>query len=332
MTTSTLYPMKFNPLFQYRIWGGRNLAHLFSQNLPGEDPIGEAWVLSDRKDHPSRVKDGFLTGKTIAELMKNYPKELMGKAHGRFDRFPLLLKFLDAQTVLSVQVHPSDNMEEYLPPGESGKSEAWVVLETNDQSKIYAGLPSGTTKPYLEKAIKEKTLANLLPSFHPSVGDAVYIPSGSVHTIDSVVVFEVQENSDVTYRLYDWDRVDEKTNKPRELQVEKALACIDFNQNPIQPVVPQIEINQGIKREKLFDNEHFEMWRIQSKSPFKVGKEDLPRILVGIEGYGKLKFGGNHFSISKGEVVLIPAVSGIGILEPMEKETIIFEIGLPTIH
>lgn len=325
---SLLYPVKFDPIYQYRIWGGRRLSNLLTKALPPSDPIGEAWLLSDRKEHASVVLDGFLKGKTIADLMKQYPDELMGKAAHKYDRFPLLLKFLDAQTVLSVQVHPNDNQTEYIPKGESGKTEAWVVLEADEKSKIYAGLKSGTTKEELKKAVEDKKTADYLPSFKPEVGDAVFIPAGTVHTIDSVVVFEVQENSDITYRLYDWDRIDEKTGKLRDLQVEKALECIQFPQDEIKPSVPKIEVINGIEHEQLFDNEHFILWRIESASPYSVGEENLPRILVCIDGYGSVMFRGNHFSLNKGEVMLIPAVSGIGIFEP-KGESIILEIALP---
>jgi len=331
MNRNSLYPVKFAPIYQYRIWGGRRLSNLLSKPLPPNDPIGEAWILSDRKEHASVVLDGFLQGKTIADLMREYPDELMGKAAGKFERFPLLLKYLDAQTVLSVQVHPNDDQQEYIPEGETGKTEAWVVLETEEDSKIYAGLKSGTTKEVLQKAVQEKTTSDFLPSFKPKAGDAIYIPAGTVHTMDSVVVFEVQENSDITYRLYDWDRIDEKTGKPRDLQIEKALECIKFPQNEIKPAVPQTETIQGTVHEKLFDNEHFILWRIQEKSPFGVGEESLPRILVCVEGYGTLKFGSSKYALNKGEVMLLPAIAGIGIFEP-HTEVTLFEIALPLKH
>ena len=122
--------MRFEPIYQYRIWGGRRLAGLLSAPLPGDGPIGEAWLLSDRDDHPSRVADGPLKGQTIKQLMAQYPGGAVRKTTGRFPRFPLLLKFLDTRVTLSVQVHPSDEQTDYIPAGESGKTEAWVVLET----------------------------------------------------------------------------------------------------------------------------------------------------------------------------------------------------------
>ena len=141
MSEELLYPLRFEPIYQYRLWGGRRLAGLLTAPLP-DGPIGEAWVLSDREDHPSRVADGALKGRTIAQLLEKFPQQLMGKLAGRFRRFPLLLKFLDAREMLSVQVHPADDRTDLLTAGETGKTEAWVVLETGPKSRIYAGLRS----------------------------------------------------------------------------------------------------------------------------------------------------------------------------------------------
>src|SRR5271154_1525959 len=129
----TLSPLRFDPVYQYRLWGGRRLADLLSAPLPGVGPIGEAWVLSDRDDHPSLVANGPLQGRSIAHVLEQFPKQMMGELAGRFRRFPLLLKFLDAREMLSVQVHPA------------GKTEAWVVLEAGTKGRIYAGLRPRTT-------------------------------------------------------------------------------------------------------------------------------------------------------------------------------------------
>src|SRR5271166_2309686 len=141
MNQSLLNPLRFEPIYQYRLWGGRHLADLLTPPLPGDGPIGEAWVLTDRDDYPSRVADGPLKGQTIAETLEKYPKQVMGKLDGRFRRFPLLLKFLDVREMLSVQVHPSDR--------EAAKTEAWVVLEAGTRSRIYAGLKVGATAEVL---------------------------------------------------------------------------------------------------------------------------------------------------------------------------------------
>ena len=151
-----LYPLRFEPIYQYRLWGGRRLADLLTAPLPGDGPIGEAWVLSDRDDHPSHVANGPLKGRTIGQLLEQFPEQLMGKLAGRFRRFPLLLKFLDAREMLSVQVHPTDAHTDLLPAGETGKTEAWVVLEAGTKSRIYAGLKPGTTADDLRQALDER--------------------------------------------------------------------------------------------------------------------------------------------------------------------------------
>ena len=146
MSQIPLYPLRFEPIYQYRLWGGRRLTKLLAAPLPGDGPIGEAWLLSDRDDHPSRVANGPLRGTTLRQLLEQFPERLLGTLAGRFPRFPVLLKFLDARDKLSVQVHPADGQTEYIPPGESGKTEAWVVLEAGPKSRIYAGLKRGTTR------------------------------------------------------------------------------------------------------------------------------------------------------------------------------------------
>lgn len=322
-----IYPLKFDPIYQYRIWGGRKLEHLLSKPLPEDDPVGEAWLLSDRKDHASKVSEGKLKGITITQLMIDFRYEIMGKIGNHFEHFPLLLKYLDCKEVLSVQVHPSDQQKEYIPIGDSGKTEAWVVLETSEDSRIYAGLKKGTTKDDLLKSIENKSVADRLHSFVPKKGDAVFIHSGTVHTLGGTVVFEVQENSDVTFRLYDWDRKDPKTGKARELQVEKAIACIDFDQVDIGPVIP-VKIAENKNVEKLFDNEHFILWRLECKEKFKVGLKDEPVILVCTEGKGKMVYNNTEYSLGKGEVMLLPAIIGRLDLYPDEEITLL-QIAIP---
>ena len=264
-----MYPLRFEPIYQYRLWGGRRLADLLTAPLPGDGPIGEAWLLSDRDDHSSKVAAGPLKGSTIRQLLEQSPDQMLGKLAGRFRRFPVLLKFLDAHDKLSVQVHPEDGQTDYIPAGETGKTEAWVVLEAGPESRIYAGLKPGTTEDDLKRALASRTVANdLLASFTPKVGDAVFLRAGTVHSLGGLVVFEVQENSDVTFRLYDWDRVDPKTGKPRPLQVEQAIACIDFEQVAIGPVTPVVEEEAPVRRERLFHCEHFS--RVATRGTFAV--------------------------------------------------------------
>jgi mannose-6-phosphate isomerase len=324
-----LYPLRFRPIFQYRIWGGRRLDEALNQSLPIEGPVGEAWVLSDREDHPSIVANGPHKGQTISELLHRFPEQIMGKIAGRFSRFPLLLKFLDAKEMLSVQVHPSDRQKNYLPEGEHGKTEAWFVLEAEPESRIYAGLKQGTNEENLEQSIKKGTVADCLSYFTPKPGDGVFIPAGTVHTLGgNIVVFEVQQNSDVTFRLYDWDHVDAKTNKKRDLQIEQALACIDFSKTSVGPVVPVVESANPVLIERFFDCEHFVLRRLSGDSSFKVGAEGKPRVVVCIAGNGKLESGGANYDIGKGDVYLMPAVIGECLFNPKGAVTLL-EISLP---
>ncbi len=325
---SALYPLRFEPIFQYRLWGGQRLAHVLAAPLPGDEPIGEAWLLSDREDHPSVVADGALKGQTIQQLMQRWPEQLLGKFAGRFSRFPLLLKFLDAQQVLSVQVHPSDQMAQYIPPGESGKTEAWVVLEAGANGRVYAGLKSGTTPQSLQQAIDHHAVAGTLASFKAAASDAVFIQAGTMHSLCDLVVFEIQQNSDVTYRLDDWDRVDAKTGESRPLQVKQAMACIDFGQVAISPVVPVIDESTPLRREGLFDCAHFRLSRVHANSPFMVGKKDSPSVLVCIEGAGQIEYHGIEYTFNKGDVMLLPSVLGMCIYHPHGAATLL-EISLP---
>jgi hypothetical protein len=192
MGKAQLYPLRFDPIYQYRLWGGRRLSGLLSAPLPGDRPVGEAWVLSDRTDHQSVVANGPLKGQTLGQVMERFREQLMGKRSSRFSRFPLLLKFLDAHEMLSVQVHPSDAHPELIPAGDTAKTEAWVVIEAEKGSHIFTGLRPGTTASNLRQSLVDGTIADRLVSIAPKAGDAVFIPAGTVHTLgNDVVVFEV---------------------------------------------------------------------------------------------------------------------------------------------
>jgi mannose-6-phosphate isomerase len=328
MNQIPLYPLRFEPICQYRLWGGRRLADLLRTPLQGDGPIGEAWLLSDRDDFPSRVADGPLKGQSIKQLLEQSPKQLLGKLAGRFRRFPLLLKFLDARDMLSVQVHPSDLQTDYLPAGEHGKTEAWVVLEAEPKSRIYAGLKPGTSADDLRRALANRTVADHLASFSPRPGDGVFLQAGTVHSLGGLVVFEVQQNSDVTFRLYDWDRVDAETGQPRALQVDQAIACIDYAQGPVSPVAPVVEAAQPVLRERLFHCEHFGLWRFRGETPFTVGAAETPRVLVCVAGAGQLEHSGAIYDVGKGDVLFLPAVVGACFYRPHGAVSLL-EIALP---
>jgi mannose-6-phosphate isomerase len=328
MIATPLYPIRFAPIYQYRFWGGRRLAKLLSVPLPGDGPIGEAWLLSDREDHPSLVADGPLKGQSITQLLKRAPEQLLGKLAGNYPRFPLLLKFLDVRKTQSVQVHPTDAHVGLIPTGETGNTKAWVVLEVDANSRIYAGLRPTTTADDLRDAIAAGKAEDLLASFTPKPGNAILAQAGTVHSLSDVVVFEVQENSDVKFRLYDWDRIDPGTSEPRPLQVAQALACIDFSQVLIAPVVPGVVERTPARRERLFHCNHFGVWRIVGASPFSVGKEGTPRVLVCIAGEGQLEHFGADYAFGQGDVVLLPAVVGACRCRPHGPITLL-EIALP---
>jgi mannose-6-phosphate isomerase len=305
------------------------LADILSTPLPGDGPIGEAWILSDRDDHMSRVANGPLNGRTLGELREQFPEQLMGKLAHRFPRFPLLLKFLDAHEMLSVQVHPSDAHTDLLPPGETGKTEAWVVLEAGTESRIYAGLKPGTTADDLRRALTNGAMADYLACFTPKPGDGVFIPAGTVHTLGGdVVVFEIQRNSDVTFRLYDWGHIDAKTGKPRELEVDQALACIDFADAAAGLKAPVVEATSPVERERIFQCEYFWLRRLRGQSPFTVGAVGVPRVLVCIEGAGQVEHGGATYAVGKGDVWLFPAVVGACTVRPHSAVSLL-EIAIP---
>jgi mannose-6-phosphate isomerase len=310
VTYLLLYPIQFEPIYQYRLWGGRRLTSLLTAPLP-DGPVGEAWVLSDRDDRASRVANGPLMGHTIGQLMEQSQDELMGKLARRFRRFPLLLKFLNAREMLSVQVHPGYTHGRLAPAAAGAKTEAWVVLEANDKSRIYAGLHRGTTAEILKQSVANGSLAEQLSCIMPKPGDGVFIPAGTVHSLGGdIVVFEIQQNSDVTFRLYDWGHVDAKTGQPRPLQVEQALTCIDFVDSQAGLVTAVVESEAPVKRERLFHCEPFWLWRLSGSIPFTVGVENAPRVLVCTGGTGEIEHGGTSYVVGKGEVWLLPAAVG----------------------
>ena len=324
-----LYPLRFEPIYQYRLWGGRRLAGLLTAPLPTDGPIGEAWILSDRDDHPSRIANGPLQGQVIGHLMEQSQEQLMGKLAGRFQRFPLLLKFLDAHEMLSVQVHPGYAHADSPPAEGTAKTEAWVVLEAGKESHIYAGLRPGTTADILRQAVTNGTLANQLVSITPKPGDGVFIPAGTVHSLGGdVVVFEVQQNSDTTFRLYDWGHVDAKTGQSRELEVDQALACIDFVDGAAGLVAPLVEAEAPVERERLFHCDPFWLWRLHGESPFTVGAADVPRVLVSTGGTGRIEHGDDTYAVRKGEVWLLPPVVGACTFRP-SSEVNLLEVAIP---
>jgi mannose-6-phosphate isomerase len=222
-----LYPLTFQPIFKERVWGGRSLERLYGKKLPPRVPIGESWEISDRPGDASVITNGPLAGKDLRWLMENHAAELLGSVKSQHGRFPLLIKILDAQEKLSLQVHPPAQKAAELQ-GEP-KTEMWYVAATTSNAELYVGLKRGVTRADFERKVHDGSVADCFHRVPVRAGDAMFLPSGRVHAIGAgLVIFEVQQNSDTTYRVFDWNRGG-LDGKPRELHVAQSLASIDFN-------------------------------------------------------------------------------------------------------
>lgn len=329
-----LYPLKFEPIFKTMLWGGRRLPQWLGGDCPAEVPIGEAWLVSDVDGSPSRVRNGPWAGTPLRELMQQCGEQLLGPQQHRWLEqgcFPLLLKFIDAQRELSVQVHPNDTLAARLGSGRQGKTEAWVILDRHPQlSRIYAGFRSGVTEQSFREALDNRRVADTLHQFVPEPGDCVFLEAGTVHALGAkLLVFEIQQTSDITYRLYDWDRIDAVTGRPRPLQIEEALACIDWSRGPCHPVRPAVTVHAGLRREGLIDCPYFTLERLTLSVPAMVGVPSQCRILVGLEGTAHYHWDNQRETLTAGEALLVPASIGTLLLVPQSLPVVILECGLP---
>ena len=221
-----LYPLKFRPILKQRIWGGQRLREL-GKNIPVGEKIGESWELADLPDDKSVISNGELAGQTLSSVIQKCPKEITGDAEFS-GPFPLLIKFLDAQDILSVQVHPDEQTCKRLGKGES-KTECWYIIGAEAGAVIYKGLKKGVNKEKFAEAIKEGNVAELLSKVAVEAGQCHYLPAGTAHSIGAgLLIAEIQTPSDTTYRVFDFNRVDD-TGKPRPLHIEEALESIHFD-------------------------------------------------------------------------------------------------------
>jgi mannose-6-phosphate isomerase len=222
-----LYPLVFHPLFKERVWGGRELETLFGKKLPAGKTIGESWEISDRPNDESVVANGKFAGETLHQLMEKFRHEILGDARpASGNRFPILCKILDAREKLSLQVHPPAHKASELK-GEP-KTEMWFIADAAPGAELYVGLKRGMTRAQFEKKISDGSVADCFHRVPVRAGDTMFLPSGRVHAIGAgLVIFEIQQNSDTTYRVFDWNRVG-LDGKPRDLHVEQSLASIDF--------------------------------------------------------------------------------------------------------
>jgi mannose-6-phosphate isomerase len=301
-----LYPLTFRPRFKERIWGGRRLEDLYRKALPPDVRIGESWEITDRPGDESEITNGPLAGKTLRWLMQNHPHELLGSARTANGRFPLLVKILDAQDVLSLQVHPPASRAASL--GGEPKTEMWYFAEATPEAEIFVGLKRGVTRDEFERRTRDGTVAGCFHRHAIKTGYAMFLPSGRVHALGKgSVIFEIQQNSDTTYRVFDWNRVDDK-GRPRELHIEQAMKSIDFEDFE-PPLVPnRLASDASARAATLVGDPLFEVVLRREPAGWRAPRE-LPGliILAVLEGALRVSGGGESIELARGQFCLLPA-------------------------
>jgi len=321
----SLYPLRFRPILRQYLWGGLRLATSLGKKLPPGDRWAESWEVSDHGPDQSVVEFGPLAGTTLGQLVAKHGKSLLGR-HDPQPRFPLLLKFLDAAQTLSVQVHPDDARAAKLDPPELGKSEAWIVLEAEPGSMIYAGLKSGIDRRALKEAIRRGQCEDCLHAFQPTPGDCVFVPAGTVHALGAgLLVAEIQQSSDVTYRLFDWNRVG-PDGRPRPLHIEQGLDAVDYNRGPVQPQRPRTTDRPPVSR--LVECEKFVLDRWEFDSPQSIGGDNRCCLISVLEGAVRLEGDPSGLPLARGGTALLPAELHDVRLSPQDR-TVLLATFLP---
>ncbi len=219
-------PIAFSPIYMTRVWGGRSLETVYQRDLPDDQPYGESWEMSDRADEQSIVSSGPFAGKSLHDLWTNHREEIFGDDLTG-DRFPLLIKILDARDDLSIQVHPPAEVADEL--GGDPKTEMWYIADCDPGAKLYIGLKDGCTRDTFERSLAEGTVEEQVHAVSPRAGESIFIPSGRLHAIGAgFLIYEIQQNSDTTYRVFDWNRVG-LDGDPRDLHIDESMASIDFD-------------------------------------------------------------------------------------------------------
>jgi mannose-6-phosphate isomerase len=299
----SLAPIKLNPAYKDYLWGGDKLKTNFGKNTD-LSPLAESWELSAHKDGESRVLGGEYDGYTLSKYIEALGVGVLGEKCKRFERFPMLIKLIDAKSDLSVQVHPSDEYAQ-IHEGEYGKTEMWYILDCDEGACLYYGFTRDVTRDEYEMAIKNNTLTSLLNRVPVKAGDLFFIPSGTVHAIGAgIVICEIQQNSNTTYRVYDWGRVD-KNGNPRELHVDKALDVSELRRAP-----ETADIGDG-EDVLLASCEYFTVRRlkIDKKSLVHCNGESFIS-LVAVDGEGSVTINGSTLEFVRGESIFIPAQIG----------------------
>ena len=317
---SELYPLRFIPLFRRYLWGGRRLATVLNKAIGDGEDYAESWELVDRGDDQSVVSEGRLAGTTLHQLVTDHGPALLGRHHPQ-SRFPLLFKFLDACKTLSVQVHPDDLRAAQLVPPDLGKTEAWVVLAAEPESWIYAGLKRGFDRAAFAREVMRGTSELCLHRFQPCVGDCLFIPAGTVHALGAgLLVAEIQQASDTTYRLFDWNRTG-ADGRPRTLHVEAGLEAIDYQRGPAAPQVPQPTDNPRL--EVLVACDQFVLQRWSGDDGDQFGGDQRCHLLIVLEGAVQVASDPAERPLVRGETLLLPAACGPTDVQPLEASTLL---------
>ncbi len=294
-------PLIFKPLYRQYLWGGRRFQSLLGRELEQPGPYAESWEIVDHGSDQSIVRYGPLAGKSLGELMRKDPQALAGISTP--STFPLLFKFLDAHKVLSVQVHPDDESASQRTPPDRGKTEAWYVVKAEPGSKIYAGLRDGIDEHSLRQAITAGTCEEVLHVIEPKAGDCIFIPAGTVHAIGAgLVIAEIQQSSDITYRLFDWNRVD-KNNTPRALHLDEGIEATRFL-GPVTLAPKKPTTDPAVRR--LVECSYFFFDEVLPDSAWMT-TGNCCEIIAVLSGELKLPSDWNLPTLQKGDCVLFPA-------------------------
>jgi len=289
-----------------RVWGGRNLERLYGKQLPPGVPIGESWEITDRPEAVSVIANGPLAGQTLRSLMEAGAGELLGPDRAGTKTFPLLVKILDAQEKLSLQVHPPAHRAKEL--GGEPKTEMWFIADATLTADLFVGLKRGVTRDEFERKVRDGTVAECIHHIPVKNGDVMFLPSGRVHAIGAGnVIFEIQQNSDTTYRVFDWNRVG-LDGQPRELHLEQSLASIDFHDFEPPLVKSAYSRNETFSVRYLVDDPLFRInaWQIKRGQRFHVSNR-LPQIFAVVRGRLNLAGNGVELSLKPGDFCLVPA-------------------------
>lgn len=306
-----LYPLKFAPILKERVWGGNALQNKYGKDAPEEKKIGESWEISGLQGDLSVVSNGYLAGNNLEEIAEVYMGDLLGdRIYEKFGKeFPLLIKLIEARDRLSLQVHPDDSIAKERHNA-YGKTEMWYILEADKNSFIQTGFKDQTGKEEFNSSLKNKSLENLMNTVKPDAGDVFYIPAGRVHTLgDGVLLAEIQQTSDITYRIHDWDRMG-LDGLARELHIDLAEDAIDYTASTDHLVRITPEIN---KETELLSCPYFNVNIIKLESTIEkdYSKIDSFVVYLCVDGTVEISSGGELFTLSKGETILIPATTEI---------------------